>query len=68
MEASDPGLKRYPHCDQEGSQRRMLLALKRLPKVLSLSGHLHTFRYTFVSTALMKGNPRGQCPRLGRAC
>jgi integrase len=54
---TSPASKRYPLGDQKVSQRRMLLALKRVLKKLGLLGHLHTFRHAFVSTALMKGIP-----------
>lgn len=39
------------------SERRALLALKRILKGLGLPGHLHTFRHTYISQALSRGVP-----------
>lgn len=37
--------------------RRLLAALKRILKGLGLEGHLHTFRHSFISKALLGGTP-----------
>lgn len=39
------------------SERRALVALKKILAGLSLEGHLHTFRHTFVSQCLTRGIP-----------
>ena len=43
-----------PDAGRQISERRALLALKR---VLKLKGHLHTFRHTYISQALSAGVP-----------
>ncbi len=52
-----PATVRYPKPDRQTSERRSLLALKRVLKQLKLPGHQHTFRHTFVSQALAAGIP-----------
>jgi integrase len=49
--------RKYPNGDHQISERRLLQYLKRVLKRLELSGHLHTFRHSFVSHALTKGTP-----------
>lgn len=49
--------RRYPHGDHQISERRLLRYLKRVLKRLGLKGHLHTFRHSFISHALMLGTP-----------
>jgi integrase/recombinase XerD len=41
-------------------QRRLLDYLKRVLKKLSLKGHLHTFRHSFISLALARGTPESK--------
>lgn len=43
--------------DQQLSERRLLDYLKRRLKKLGLPGHLHTFRHSFISKALLAGIP-----------
>jgi site-specific recombinase XerD len=43
--------------DRQISERRLLLSLKRFLKQLGLKGHLHTFRHSFISHALIQGIP-----------
>ncbi len=45
------------------SERRELLTLKRVLKLLKFKGHLHTFRHTFISQAFSAGIPEAvvQC-------
>ena len=50
-----PASARYPKADRQISERRLLLYLKRVLKRLGLTGHLHTFRHSFISNALMTG-------------
>jgi site-specific recombinase XerD len=45
----------YPKGDHQISERRLLQYLKRVLKRLGLKGHLHTFRHSFISIALMHG-------------
>lgn len=52
-----PATKHHPESDRQIFERRALSALKRVVKRLELTGHLHTFRHTFVSQALMRGVP-----------
>ncbi|MEI8381034.1 MAG: site-specific integrase [Planctomycetota bacterium] len=47
----------HPDVGRQVSERRALLALKRVLKRLKLKGHLHTFRHTFISQALSAGVP-----------
>jgi site-specific recombinase XerD len=49
--------RKYPRGDHQISERRLLQYLKRVLKQLGLSGHLHTFRHSFVSHALISGTP-----------
>lgn len=49
--------KKYPRGDHHVSDRHLLASLKRVLKKLKLSGHLHTFRHAFISSALTKGTP-----------
>jgi integrase/DNA invertase Pin-like site-specific DNA recombinase len=49
--------KCYPDGGRQMSERRVLAALKRILKPLGLDGHLHTFRHSFISHALMSGTP-----------
>jgi integrase len=48
---------RFPRADRQISERRSLQYLKRVLKRLGLDGHLHTFRHSFISNALMSGIP-----------
>lgn len=50
-----PPTARRPERGQQVTERRMLALLKRVLKHLDLPGHLHTFRHTFISNALLKG-------------
>ena len=52
-----PRSGKYPAGDHQLSERRLLQYLKRVLKRLGLPGHLHTFRHTFISHALMQGTP-----------
>lgn len=49
--------KRYPQGDHQVSERRLLESLKRTLKKLKLKGHLHTFRHSFISRAIVQGIP-----------
>ena len=49
--------RKYPKGDHQISERRLLQYLKRVLKQLGLKGHIHTFRHSFISNALMKGIP-----------
>jgi integrase len=49
--------KVHPGRDRQISERRALLALKRVLTGLKLQGHLHTFRHTYISQALTAGIP-----------
>jgi integrase len=46
---------RYPAADRQISARRALAHLKTVLKKVGLPGHLHTFRHSFVSHALISG-------------
>jgi integrase len=48
---------RHPKPGRMMSPRRLLKSLKRVLKRLGLPGHLHTFRHSFISAALMGGTP-----------
>ena len=48
---------KYPKGDHHISERRLLKSLKRVLKKLGISGHLHTFRHSFISRALTTGIP-----------
>jgi integrase len=43
--------------DGQISERTLLTYLKRVLKQLGLPGHLHTFRHSFISHALISGVP-----------
>ena len=47
----------HPNAGRQISERRALLALKRVLTSLKLKGHLHTFRHTYISQALSAGVP-----------
>lgn len=47
----------YPQGDHQVSERRLLESLKRTLEKLELNGHLHTFRHTFISRAIVAGIP-----------
>lgn len=49
--------KQFPKGDHQISERRMLESLKRTLKKLGLPGHLHTFRHSFISRAIVAGIP-----------
>ncbi|MEQ8851175.1 site-specific integrase [Gimesia sp.] len=48
---------KYPQGDHQVSERRLLESLKRTLKKLKLKGHLHTFRHSFISRAIVQGIP-----------
>ncbi len=48
---------KYPLGDHQVSERRLLESLKRSLKKLGLKGHLHTFRHSFISRAIVEGIP-----------
>jgi integrase len=48
---------KYPKGGNQISERRLLKSLKRVLTKLGLKGHLHTFRHSFISHALMAGVP-----------
>jgi integrase/recombinase XerD len=50
-----PRSERYPASGRQVSDRRALAHLKTVLKKLGLSGHLHTFRHSFVSHMLTSG-------------
>lgn len=52
-----PASAKYPQGDRQISERRLLRVLKRLLKKLELNGHLHTFRHSFISRAVINGVP-----------
>jgi site-specific recombinase XerD len=52
-----PPSARYPQGGRQISERRLLAALKRLLERLKLQGHLHTFRHSFISRAVVRGVP-----------
>jgi integrase len=47
--------RKYPDGTHQISERRLLQYLKRILKKLSLTGHIHTFRHSFISHALVNG-------------
>lgn len=49
--------RHYPDGRRQISDRRVLQYLKRVLKRLGLRGHVHTFRHSFISHALMQGIP-----------
>ena len=49
--------KHFPAGDHPVSERRLLEHLKRVLKRLGLRGHVHTFRHSFISHALIQGVP-----------
>jgi integrase len=50
-----PRTKRFPDAGRQISERRALAHLKTVLKKLGLTGHLHTFRHSFISHALISG-------------
>lgn len=52
-----PCTAQHPDADRQISERRALLALKRVLKGLKLEGHLHTFRHAYISQALTTNIP-----------
>lgn len=46
---------RHPESGRQISERRLLQYLKRALKPLGLTGHLHTFRHSFISFAAYEG-------------
>ncbi|MEX0702933.1 MAG: site-specific integrase [Planctomycetales bacterium] len=48
---------KYADGDGQISERRLLRSLKRVLTKLGLKGHLHTFRHSFISRALLAGIP-----------
>lgn len=52
-----PVSRSHPEPDRQISERRLLQYLKRVLKRLSLKGHLHTFRHSFISFAAIQGVP-----------
>jgi len=52
-----PPSARYLRGDNQVSERRPLVVLKRILKRLALPGHLHTFRHAFISRSLTAGIP-----------
>lgn len=52
-----PASWKYPNGDHRMTSSRLLKALKRVLKKLSLEGFVHTFRHTFISHALLSGIP-----------
>ncbi|MGE3314911.1 MAG: tyrosine-type recombinase/integrase [Planctomycetaceae bacterium] len=52
-----PKSPKYPKGDSRISSRRALVVLKRVLKRLGLQGHLHTFRHSLISRALVNGVP-----------
>ncbi len=49
--------RKYPLGDHQISERRLLTSLKRTLKKLGLPGHLHTFRHSYISRAILNGTP-----------
>ncbi len=47
----------HPRRDRPIDERRVLYHLKKVLKHLDLPGHLHTFRHTLISQALVNGTP-----------
>lgn len=52
-----PASKGRSTSDKQFSERRLLVYLKKLLKVRGLAGHVHTFRHSFISHAIIKGVP-----------
>lgn len=52
-----PSTPQHPQSDRQISTRRALQALKRVLAKLKRPGHLHTFRHTFISQALLAKIP-----------
>ena len=48
---------KYPQGDHQVSERKLLESIKRPLKKLGLKGHLHTFRHSFISRAIVAGIP-----------
>lgn len=49
--------RKYPRGGHQISERRLLESLKRTLNKVSLKGHLHTFRHSFISQAIVAGTP-----------
>ncbi len=52
-----PPSKKYPAGDHQISERRLLTSLKGTLRKLGLPGHLHTFRHSYISRAILNGTP-----------
>lgn len=52
-----PSTKSHPSGDRQFSDRRLLVYLKKLLKARGLAGHVHTFRHSFISHAIISGTP-----------
>ncbi|MCA9088324.1 MAG: site-specific integrase [Planctomycetaceae bacterium] len=52
-----PASVKYPNGDHQISERRLLKSLKRVLEKLKLPGHLHTFRHSYISRAIINGTP-----------
>jgi len=52
-----PASAKYPKGDHQISERRLLKSLKRTLAKLTLQGHLHTFRHSYISRAIFNGVP-----------
>ena len=52
-----PGTARHPKPGRPWTERRLLIALKKVLKSAGLTGKLHTFRHSFISRALLGGIP-----------
>jgi integrase len=55
--ATMPPSPGHRHAGRQWTERRLLAALKRVLKELGLPSHIHTFRHTFISNALLKHTP-----------
>ena len=54
---TSPPSSKFPKGDNQVSERRLLVYLKKLLAKLGLRGHLHSFRHSFISHALTLGTP-----------
>ena len=52
-----PGTSRHPKPGRRWTERRLLIALKKVLASVGLAGKLHTFRHSFISGALLGGIP-----------
>ncbi|MEX0714900.1 MAG: tyrosine-type recombinase/integrase, partial [Pirellulales bacterium] len=52
-----PASSKYPKPGRQWTERRLLIALKKVLNAVGLSGVLHTFRHSFISRALLSGIP-----------